>query len=210
MTFSHVLAGLNIKVIFRNDGVTSPTGTNVDYAEIHYIKIVGLKTSGTYTFNPTGTNPNWNTSAGASICYYKPFATPITVNAFLEATTAADADENKWLVEKTDPWMVIPQTTVPWTCQAPGPGNYIKDLEGGANMAYVVLGITDHAHTPDVEVFLPLATTFVAGTNKTLRLDLGKFRDLYQNDSGEAPYYFSPASGGGSGSGARGYDFIDE
>ncbi len=257
LTFSHALAGLNIKVIFRNDGVTTPTGTNVDYAEIHYIKIVGLKTSGTYTFNPTGTNPNWNTSAGASICYYKNFDSyklvdsneteydaatnkedvtdfpddatltksdlnkvykntsnntykkvvfSMTIQANLESTDAASADYI-WLVEKNDPWMVIPQTTVPWNCQAPGQGNYIKDLEGGDNMAYVVLGITDHAHTPDVEVFLPLATTFTAGTNKTLRLDLGKFRDLYQNDSGEAPYYFTPASGGG---GARGYDFIDE
>jgi hypothetical protein len=60
--------------------------------------------------------------------------------------------------------------------------------------------------TENVEIFLPLDTEFVAGKNKTLRLDIGKFRDLY-NNTGDAAYYFEPAQATG---GARGYDFIDE
>ena len=194
LAFSHILAGLNVKIIFRNDAVYND-GTGSKNASIHYIKIMGLKTSGAYSYTS-----GWS-GLSDYVCYYKAFSTPVTVNAFLEASTADAADQNKWLVSNTDPWMVIPQTTDPWDCQGCASGDYIAD-----GKAYVVLGITDHQDTPDVEVFLPLDTEFVAGKNKTLRLDLGKFRDLY-NNTGEAAYYFAPAAGGG---GARGYDFVDE
>ena len=226
LTFSHVLAGLSIKAIFLNNEVLEgyqayQADNTLDFnsgnALIHYIKIMGLKTSGTYTFNPSGTDPNWDISEGAYVCYYKAFSPAITVNAFAEpdypdgatadqkaaakAAAIAAADENKWLVEKTDPWMVIPQPTDPWDCQGCSGGKYIAD-----GKAYIVLGITDHLETENVEIFLPLDTEFVAGKNKTLRLDIGKFRDLY-NNTGDAAYYFEPAQATG---GARGYDFIDE
>ena len=194
LAFSHILAGLNVKIIFRNDAVYNDASGSKN-ASIHYIKIMGLKTSGAYSYTS-----GWS-GLSDYVCYYKAFSTPIVVNAFLEESTAAAADENKWLVSNTDPWMVIPQTTDPWDCQGLESGDYIAD-----GKAYVVLGITDHQDTEDVEVFLPLDTEFVAGKNKTLRLDLGKFRDLY-NNTGEAAYYFAPAAGGG---GARGYDFVDE
>ena len=218
LVFNHVLAGLNIKAIFRNDGVydghqaylIDPENADENSGKvlIHYIKIMGLKTSGTYNLG-TG---SWS-GLSDELCYYKSFSTPIEVNAFREPTSdnaevvaesIATADEDKWLVNQTDPWMVIPQKTDPWDAQ----GCDTESAEYIATgKAYVVLGITDHVDTENIEIFLPLDTEFVAGKNKTLRLDLGKFRDLYQNSTGEAPYYFTPASGGG---GARGYDFIDE
>jgi hypothetical protein len=203
LNFSHVLAGLNVKLIFRNDDYQN-TG-QVQY--IHYIKIMGLKTSGTYTFNPTGTNPNWDTSAGTYLCYYKNFGTPIQITADPQSYSATQADHNKWLVEKNDPWMVIPQTTDPWNgiglATGSGAEYYIT-----SGKAYIVLGLSNE-DMEDIEAFLPLNTTFNAGTNKTLRLDLGAFLDLYSGTPGSAaPLLFAPAGGGGTT--ARGYDFIDE
>ena len=260
--FTHVLAGLNIKLIFRNDGVISNAQGN-HQAVIHYIKIMGLNTSGTYNFNAAGTagDPYWTGLSGADeSCYYKEFASyqlvdsdedeydeaaksedvtafpdeatltrshiytvyknestdpvtykkvvsPMTIPAVAENTTPAAADNNFWLVNKTDPWMVIPQKTTDhkWDGAKCTSNNYIE-----AGKVYIVLGITDDQYTDDVEVFLPLDTEFVAGTNKTLRLDLGQFRDLYADAKpvdGNADYYFIPSDTNGQ---ARGYDFIDE
>ncbi len=261
--FTHVLAGLNIKLIFRNDGVISNAQGN-HQAVIHYIKIMGLNTSGTYNFNAAGTavDPYWTDLAGADgSCYYKKFdsyqlvdsneteydeasdtedvtdfpddatltksdiykiyrkeigtdvytykkaVSRMTIPAVAESTTPAAADNNFWLVSKTDPWMVIPQKTTDhkWDGAKCTSNNYIE-----AGKVYVVLGILDDQYTDDVEVFLPLDTEFVAGTNKTLRLDLGQFRDLYADAKpvdGNADYYFIPSDTNGQ---ARGYDFIDE
>ncbi len=261
--FTHVLAGLNIKLIFRNDGVIS-NAQGSHQAVIHYIKIMGLNTSGTYDFNAAGTDadPYWKDLSGADAsCYYKEFnsyqlidsdedeydeaantedvtdfpdvatltrgdvytvyrkeidtdvytykkvVSPMTIPAVAESTTPSDADNDFWLVNKTDPWMVIPQETDPWAGTKCASGSYITE-----GKAYIVLGITDDQYTTDVEVFLPLDTEFVAGTNKTLRLDLGKFRDLYADakptgGDGIADYYFLPSDTNGS---ARGYDFVDE
>jgi hypothetical protein len=260
--FTHVLAGLNIKLIFRNDGVISNAQGN-HQAVIHYIKIMGLNTSGTYDFNAAGTDadPYWKGLSGADeSCYYKEFnsyqlvdsnedeydeapntedvtdfpdvatltrgdvytvykkeigtdvyykkvVSPMTIPAVAESTTPSAADNDFWLVNKTDPWMVIPQKTTDnvWDGKKCASSQYIA-----AGKVYIVLGITDDQYTTDVEVFLPLDTEFLAGANKTLRLDLGKFRDLYADAKpadGNADYYFLPSDTNGS---ARGYDFVDE
>lgn len=182
LSFSHTLAGLSIKLIFRND-----VASNNDPALIHYIKVYGLKTSGTYTFGS-----GWGSLADEA-CYYKVFDTPVSIQAEVEATEATEANY-KMLVDAGE-WLVIPQTTTPWDGSVKESGGYIADGD-----AYIVLGITDDQETEDVEVFLPLNTTFTAGKNKTLRIDLGTFRDLYiadNIDDTKAAYYFAPAQGGG-------------
>ena len=106
--------------------------------------------------------------------------------------------------------MVIPQTTDPWDGIGLATGstddNYIA-----SGKAYIVLGLSNE-DMDDVEAFLPLNTTFLAGTNKTLRLDLAQFRDLYSGTAGApaAFLYGAATGGGGSSNPARGYDIIDE
>lgn len=184
LAFTHALSGLAIKLIFRND-----VASNNEPALIHYIKIYGLKTSATYDYGS-----GWVSSTLANeACYYKSFDTPVSIQAEVEATEASAANY-KMLVNPGE-WLVIPQTTSPWDGSVKESGDYID-----AGDAYIVLGITDDLETEDVEVFLPLTTTFAAGTNKTLRIDLGSFRDLYtadSDDAAKAAYYFAPAQGGG-------------
>ena len=187
LSFTHALSGLAIKLIFRNDVVSDPASSGSRNALIHYIKVYGLNTSGTYTFGS-----GWSSLATEG-CYYKAFETPVTIPAESEDTEATAA--NYVMLVHPGEWLVIPQTTTPWDGGVQESGDYIAD---GA--AYIVLGITDDYETEDVEVFLPLNTTFTAGKNKTLRIDLGTFRDLYtpdDDDASKASYYFAPAQGGG-------------
>ena len=207
LTFTHALSGLAIKLIFRNnaslDGRTAWDDAEGTYEEkiaaelteyvdvkINYIKVYGLMTSATYSFAS-----GWSAQTTEG-CYYKSFTTPPTIKAESEATAAADA--NYVMLVNPGEWLVIPQTTDAWDggVKDTDDAGYIAD-----GKAYIVLGITDDQGNSDMEVFLPLATTFTAGTNKTLRIDLGTFRDLYTPDDVEAAkaaYYFAPAQGGGA------------
>ena len=186
LEFKHLLSGLSIKVKFKSDDALSAGAA----AEINAVMVRGLYTAGTYTFGS-----GWSGQSGDDICYYKSFATPISLVAEAESSTS----EPTPLVGAGE-WLVIPQQTTPWDETADT--EHFPGAKAGRQMAYIALYIRDVSPGTDdtVPVYFPLDATFNAAKNKTITLELSLGRDIWLDSDfdGKADYQFEPSQTDGN------------
>ena len=175
LVFSHVLSGFTIKIKFLSESFEGEKAT------LKSVKVCGLRTAGTYTYD-TG----WG-GLNSYTCYYKEFDTPIEMTAEAEDIESPTVET---LVSAGE-WLVIPQTTAPWDAK------YLGNSAPASNVAYIAIRLVDDYTGDDLELFYPISTTFNAAKNRVITFDLGQFFDGYDRPSTtstDAKHYYEPAT----------------
>ena len=198
LAFRHALSSLAIKARFTSkENGESTGGINEDEEiTIYWLRIYGLKGSGTFTYNDTydvdakrwGTSP-WSSPATDVVYEYNFGDEGITIK---EQNHTSGEITKTTLISHTA-MMVIPQTFTPWAGVNNDPANCyvemsVKSTTGISRRNYARLPLT----IPSTN------NTFLAGVKHTITLNLN-----YLCNASNA-YIFSPSEGGGS---ARAIEF---
>jgi len=100
LTFSHALTKVNsVTLEAKDDGTSNTENYKFIFTDIH---IDDAKTSATYTFNPSGTDPNWGTPESTTADY-----------VFTESSSHFTGDVTKTLKHSAtvnDQFIILPQT----------------------------------------------------------------------------------------------------
>ena len=181
LEFKHVLAGLTVKAKFLSNQAAGEGNSGT----IKYIKVCGLKTSGTYTFGS-----GWS-KLDDYVIYYKEWTgSDKPVLSAQEEGTAAEAVAIQDLVCPGE-WLAIPQSTSPWDV------SYMDSAPAAAGVAYIAVRFEDDTTGDDLELWYPLNITLTAAKNKVLTIDLGQFFEPYDKDTKDntkAAQYYKPTS----------------
>ncbi|MBQ8712541.1 MAG: fimbrillin family protein [Prevotella sp.] len=198
LAFRHALSSLAFKARFTSHENGESTGGINDNEEItiYWLRVYGLKGSGTFTYNDTydvdakrwGTSP-WSSPATDVVYEYNFGDDGITIK---EQNHTSGEITKTTLISHTA-MMVIPQTFTPWAGVNNAPANCyvemsVKSTTGISRRNYARLPLT----IPSTN------NTFLAGVKHTITLNL----NYLCNASNE--YIFSPSDGGGS---ARAIEF---
>ena len=182
LAFTHVLSGLTVKAKF----LSNLSAGQRNYVTISYIKICGLKTSGTYTFGS-----GWG-NLDDYVVYYKEWTgddKPV-LYAQKEGTTA-ESTPALVIEDLVCPgeWLAIPQSTTPWDT------SFMGHDAAAPGVAYVAVRLEDYKTGDDLELWYPLNITLTAAKNKVLTIDLGQFFEPYDTeDNVNAVHYYKPTS----------------
>ena len=179
LAFTHALAGLTVKARFLSN-LSAGQG---NYVTIKYIKICGLKTSGTYTYGA-----GWS-GLDDYVIYYKEWTgtdKPV-LSAQLESTASKDITIEDLVCPGE--WLAIPQSTTPWDT------SFMGNDAAAPGVAYVAVRLVDDKTGDDLELWYPLNITLTAAKNKVLTIDLGQFFEPYDTeDNVNAVHYYKPTS----------------
>ena len=182
LAFTHVLAGLTVKAKF----LSNLSAGQSNFVTISYIKICGLKTSGTYTFGS-----GWG-NLDDYVVYYKEWTGDDKPVLYAQAEgTTAESTPALVIEELVCPgeWLAIPQSTTPWDA------SYMDSDAAAPGVAYVAVRLVDDKTGDDLELWYPLNITLTAAKNKVLIIDLGQFFEPYDSeDNVNAVHYYKPTS----------------
>ena len=189
LQFHHALSGLSVKAKFLSNADKGANG----WAKVTAVTICGLNTEGTFTMTPSTGLGEWS---GLSTCVNYHYELPTAKTFYAQD----DKDEDIVADPYTDDlvpvgeWLVIPQTTTPWD------KSYNNDLLPVPSAgAYIILRVDEYKNE-GLESFLifPLNTTFNAGKNRVITVDIAQGREYYMNDNGLCKLHFQPSIATGS------------
>ena len=187
LQFHHALAGLTIQAKFLSNSDYGNSG----YAVVKAVAICGLKTAGTFTMTPSTGLGAWSDQA-TKYNYYYELPTPIQIDAEDDLDASVVASPTIKNLVPAGEWLMIPQTTTPWNFSYNN-GN----LPNANTYTYIVVKLADKQElTKDFFLCFPLNTTFNAGKNRVITIDIaqGRFCPFNFTDENYCDVFYEPSS----------------